>query len=116
LIRIPTVSSYAWKYYKSNWVQIDAPRHFFLHSIKSIELLASEIDLRPVDIIYDSDAFQFWGSEQYLRGIHLYSERSLLKGQSKSIFSASEIDTFTKKAEDLNKHKQGDQAAFYLRK
>ena len=28
LIRIPIVSSFAWNYYRENWIQLDAPRHF----------------------------------------------------------------------------------------
>lgn len=29
IIRIPTVSSFAWEHYRTNWFQLDAPRHFF---------------------------------------------------------------------------------------
>lgn len=29
LIRIPIVDSWAWENYGVNWIQIDAPRHFF---------------------------------------------------------------------------------------
>ena len=36
IIRTPTVSSYAWKFYKTNWIQLDAPRHYFLYSIETI--------------------------------------------------------------------------------
>jgi hypothetical protein len=31
LMRTPRVSSQAWERYGVNWVQIDAPRHFFIH-------------------------------------------------------------------------------------
>jgi SAM-dependent methyltransferase len=41
LIRIPTVSSFAWRHYGVNWAQLDAPRHLFLHSIESMALLAN---------------------------------------------------------------------------
>ena len=40
LIRTPIVDSWAWEHYKENWVQIDAPRHFFLHSYASMQILA----------------------------------------------------------------------------
>ncbi|TMI37728.1 class I SAM-dependent methyltransferase, partial [Candidatus Bathyarchaeota archaeon] len=43
IIRIPTVTSYAWENYKEHWVQLDAPRHFYLHSIKSMQLLATRL-------------------------------------------------------------------------
>jgi len=35
MLRIPTVTSWAWRHYGEDWVQLDAPRHFFLHSIKT---------------------------------------------------------------------------------
>jgi SAM-dependent methyltransferase len=46
LVRIPIVSSFAWEYYGVNWVQIDAPRHFYLHSIQSLSQLAEKTGLR----------------------------------------------------------------------
>lgn len=116
LIRIPTVSSYAWEHYGVHWVQLDAPRHFFLHSIESIKILAEKANLSIEDILFESTALQFWGSEQYLRSIPLESERSYRVNPSNSIFSASEIKAFKQKAQQLNLEKRGDSAAFYLKK
>jgi SAM-dependent methyltransferase len=36
LIRIPTVSSFAFQHYLENWVQLDAPRHAMLYSGKGM--------------------------------------------------------------------------------
>jgi 2-polyprenyl-3-methyl-5-hydroxy-6-metoxy-1,4-benzoquinol methylase len=116
LIRIPIVPSYAWTKYGIHWVQIDAPRHFFIHSVKSIELLTTRAGLTIKDIIYDSTDLQFLGSEQYLKGIPLFSELSYKKNPSKSMFSEEQIEYFEKEAERLNSCKQGDQAAFYITK
>ena len=41
IIRIPTVSSKAWETYREHWVELDAPRHAFLYSRKSISILAN---------------------------------------------------------------------------
>lgn len=119
LIRVPTVSSYAWNHYGVNWVQLDAPRHFFLHSIESMRILAEQAGLGIQKTIYDSDEFQFWGSEQYLKGIPLSSNRSykVKKVKSKkSIFSIADIQRFKRESKKLNQKKQGDQVAFYLKK
>ena len=116
LIRIPVVSSYAWEHYGINWVQLDAPRHFYLHSVKSMEILARKANLDLEKIIYDSNSFQFWGSLQYEKDIPLVSEKSYKVNPSVSMFSAAEITEFEKKAKELNIKKQGDQAIFYLRK
>lgn len=116
LVRIPTVSSYAWEHYRENWVQIDAPRHFFLHSLKSMEILANKAGLIIERVIYDSTEFQFIGSEQYAKNIPLKSEHSYYVNKEKSIFKKKEIAYFRKKAQELNIQNKGDSCAFFLRK
>jgi SAM-dependent methyltransferase len=114
LIRIPVSSSFAWEKYKTNWVQLDAPRHLFLHSVMSIQILSDQVGFKVADIIFDSTAFQFWGSEQYIRDIPLMDSRSYKKNPKGSIFSDEDISTFKKRAKELNGNKNGDSACFYL--
>jgi SAM-dependent methyltransferase len=116
LLRVPTVSSYAWQHYGVNWSQLDAPRHLFLHSVNSIKSLAAQSGFTVENIVYDSNAFQFWGSEQYEQDIPLRSENSWAENPEKSPFTAKDIKTFEKRSRELNALNQGDQAAFYLRK
>ena len=71
ILRIPTVSSYAWEHYGTHWVQLDAPRHFFLHSVESIEILADLAHMKLEKVVYDSNHFQFIGSEKYIKDIPL---------------------------------------------
>jgi 2-polyprenyl-3-methyl-5-hydroxy-6-metoxy-1,4-benzoquinol methylase len=111
VIRIPIVPCYAWEHYGVNWVQLDAPRHFFLHSIKSMNILAAKVGLEIYKVDYDSTALQLKGSELYSKDIPLMAGRS-----KASIFSMQEKLAFKKKAKELNENKQGDQAAFYLKK
>jgi 2-polyprenyl-3-methyl-5-hydroxy-6-metoxy-1,4-benzoquinol methylase len=118
LIRIPTVPSFAWRKYKTNWIQLDAPRHLFLHSLESMKLLAQKTGFYIENIEYDSDAFQFWGSEQYINDIPLADERSyrFRRNRKRSIFKKSDIIEFNRRAKELNNKNDGDQACFYLRK
>ncbi len=116
LIRIPIASSYAWRHYTTNWVQLDAPRHFFLHTVESMRLLATEAGLSLEHVVYDSTDFQFWGSEQYVSGIPLEADESYKRDPSKSAFTHAQIEAFRTRAQELNDQQQGDQAAFYLRK
>jgi 2-polyprenyl-3-methyl-5-hydroxy-6-metoxy-1,4-benzoquinol methylase len=115
LIRIPIASSYAWRHYKTNWVQLDAPRHYFLHTTESMRLLANNAGLNLEHIVYDSTEFQFWGSEQYMRGIPLEADNSYRRDPSSSVFMQVQIEEFRVRAQELNDRQQGDQAAFYLR-
>ena len=116
LIRIPVVSSFAWENYGVHWVQLDAPRHFFLHSLNSLRTLAMREKFHLEDIVFDSDEFQFWGSEQYKQGISLRSNRSYSVNPGQSIFSQKQMDGFQERAKRLNLDARGDQAAFYLKK
>lgn len=108
IIRVPTASSFAWEYYRDNWVQIDAPRHFFLHSTESLRLLGEQAGLTLREICYDSTEFQFTGSEMYLNGI--------LLATNGKIFSRGEIRKFQQRAQVLNSLGRGDQATFYFGK
>jgi len=116
LVRVPTVSSYAWEHYGVNWVQLDAPRHLYLHSVESIGLLAASAGLTLARTLYDSTELQFWGSEQYAKDVPLRSERSWSERPERSLFTPGEIKAYRKRAQQLNREGRGDQAAFILTK
>lgn len=115
IIRIPVVS-FAWEKYGINWIQLDPPRHLFLYTIESFSALARDAGFAVDEIIYDSTAFQFWGSEQYVEGIPLRDNRSYGMYPDRSLFTPGRIAEFEAQAAELNRQGKGDQAAFYLRK
>lgn len=115
-IRIPLSATYAWRNYGVDWVQIDAPRHLFLHTIESMRILSEKSKLTISSVIFDSYDMQFWGSEQYKHDIPLMDARSLLVNPDISIFSKGQIDEFKRKSVELNAINDGDQARFCLRK
>jgi ubiquinone/menaquinone biosynthesis C-methylase UbiE len=116
LIRIPLIDSYAWDIYGTDWVQLDPPRHYFLHSKKSIEYLSHSFNFKINKIVYDSTVFQFLGSEQYKKQIHLMSNESYFINSNNSIFNEEDLKLFNDKAKELNKNKTGDTACFFLQK
>lgn len=71
LLRIPVADSYAFNNYRENWYSLDAPRHLFLHTKKSIKILAAQSGFEIKKISYDSHSWQLWGSEQYSKNISL---------------------------------------------
>jgi SAM-dependent methyltransferase len=115
LIRIPVVN-FAWEKYGVNWVQLDPPRHLFLYTEKSFRFLAEKAGFALEKIIYDSESFQFWGSEQYLRDIPMNDKRAYKGDIAESIFTIQQIDAWQTQTEELNAQGKGDQACFYLRK
>jgi SAM-dependent methyltransferase len=116
LVRIPVADSFAFGKYRENWCSLDAPRHLYLHTKKSIEQLADLTDFKIIRIDYDSRNWQFWGSEQYSKDISLLAENSYYVNPLKSIFSKNDIDYFEEQTNILNEKGEGDQAEFYLQK
>lgn len=116
IVAMPVKTEYIWGMYGTNWVQIDAPRHFIIHTLKSFNLLIGKTNLSIEKIVFNSSDFQFWGSEQYKKGIKLKDEHSYSENPRKSLFNKKKIKEFKKKAEELNKINQGDQAIFILKK
>ncbi|GHT68487.1 putative methyltransferase [Bacteroidia bacterium] len=107
LIRIPVSDSFAYRKYEVNWAALDAPRHLFLHTVRSISLLAKKHGFVLEDVIYDSGKNAFIKSEKYCRDIPLSMSMKV---------SASYIRTCKKMANQFNKMRDGDQACFILQK
>jgi hypothetical protein len=110
LIRIPIVPSEAWERYGVDWVQLDAPRHLFLHSLQSLALVAQQAGLHLYRHFCDATAFQFYGSELYRRDIPLAA------AHPGRLFSPAELQGWAIESARLNRAGRGDQAAFYLGK
>lgn len=116
ILGIPVASSYAWKHYGVNWANLDAPRHFFLHTHKSIELLARKAGLFIEQIFYEGTGEQFWLSEQYARDIPANDPRSLNSSLAKRLLAWKIIRADRDRAEELNRKQEGDLVCFHLRK
>jgi SAM-dependent methyltransferase len=116
LIRIPVADSYAWRTYRADWVQLDPPRHFHLLTRRAMEILARSAGLEITEVVHDSESFQFWGSEQYLREIPLRDPRSVAMYMEQPVFSQEELERYAEQARLLNQQGDGDSAGFYLRK
>ena len=115
IIRIPVADSFAWNNYGTNWVNLDAPRHFYLHTYESIKILADKTNLEIQNVTYDSDECQFWVSEQYAKDIPMHDENSYYK-ENKSLFTKEQIKNYKTQAKELNQNGEGDKACFYLKK
>lgn len=112
LIRIPTTSSFAWQNYRTNWIQLDAPRHFYLHSKKSIQILAERSGFEIKRLQYDSGVFQFWGSELYQKDIPYMEAKKISKWNASKL----ELEDLGRKAQELNRKEEGDQFCILLSK
>jgi SAM-dependent methyltransferase len=114
IVRIPVVGGAAWRTYRENWVQLDPPRHYYLHSEASFRMLADQAGFRVSSVEYDSTGFQFWGSELYIRGIPLVGGSG--PGTSlDTIFDLATRSDYDARAIALNHARDGDQIVAILR-
>jgi len=114
LIRMPTSSSHAFETYGAAWVQLDAPRHLVVLSRSGVERVCQRVGARVVAVDDDSTGFQFWGSEQSLRGIPLMDGQSVMVKPRDAPFSKRQLRGWEKRAVDLNRAGRGDQAAWVI--
>ena len=105
IVCIPVVGC-AWKHYGTNWMQLDAPRHLVIHTVKSFSLIAARAGFTIDDVVFDSDELQFWASELYRRDqVPTASDRpGILR-----------LTWMRRRARELNRLHVGDKAQFYLR-
>jgi SAM-dependent methyltransferase len=115
LVRMPVADCAAWHLYREEWVSLDAPRHLHVVSERGCRLLAASTGFSIELVVYDSDEFQFWGSEQYRRGIPLQDRRSWAVSRRQSPFGWRQISAWRSLADNLNQRGEGDSALYVLR-
>jgi len=115
LIRTPVMGTYNWNKYRENWMELDAPRHFFIHSLKSMQLLIEESGFELNKIVFDDNEYTLIGSEQYTKDIPLNDPRSYVNKKS-TLFTEDEIKVYGDVVKKNNENKQGGRASFYLYK
>ncbi len=116
LVRIPICSTYPWRTYKENWFGIDAPRHFYLHSLRSIKFLADKYKFEITHTLFDSESNHLWASELYKNDIPLNDKRSYYVNKENSIFSKEQIDFFENETVRLNETGDAGQAVIFMKK
>ena len=114
LVRVPTVSSLAWREYRTDWIGVDPPRHVWIPSRVGMKKLAHRARLNVLANYDDSNDSSFWASEQARRGIAMTDPRSHYVNPRRSIFSRRQLSTFRRRSRELNREFDGDQTVLYL--
>ena len=113
VVRIPTVDSWAWKKYGVNWVQLDAPRHLYLHSRNSIERLLEAVGFKMVRTVDDSHAIQVLGSEKIERGLSFIDPQTNTPNYAKHL-PKDMINSASGIARRVNLQHEGDAIAVHV--
>jgi len=115
LIRIPIVSRGPWQMYGVDWAEIDAPRHFLLHSEMSLKLAAEAAGLSVHSIQYESEVFSYTASELYRRNLSLYDSDRNRQRDPASVFSETEMERFESLSRSHDIPGWAGRAAFFLK-
>ena len=110
-IAIPVFPNIAYDMFDGDWYQMDAPRHIFLHSVQSMELLAKLHGFRIVDVSYDADPSQIYRSFLYTQDIPFWDQKMTMVIDKLGREEVDEIASLTKEA---NEKGFGDHAVFCL--
>lgn len=110
LIRCPVTDSAIWQEKRTTWVQLDAPRHLIIPSVRGLADLGSRLGFELGEVEFDSSEFQFWGTALYEKGVSLRFAKIF------EHFTPEQLASWKEKALRYNQEGKGDQACFYLRR
>lgn len=116
LIRLPVSGSEIARRYGKFWWSLDAPRHIYLFSTKSMALLAAKCGLTVKRTHFEGTIDDFLASEQHKAGIPLLDARSYVVSKDFSAFSASEMKDFESRIARQNESGTAALAGFVLGK
>ena len=102
---IPTYPNIAFDMFQTHWYQLDAPRHIFLHSRKSIEYLADKAGLKVAKFKYNSNNSQIIKSFFYKNGVSFFEITPELIGR---YFTVEDIESINANCEECNRNGYGD--------
>lgn len=111
VIGIPIFSEYFYSNYGNAWFNFDPPRHFFMHSRHSFEMLCSQAGLKVKKYQYESDAGSILASRLNQMEPDLRKRAEIvLKNQ----FDPAEKNESEALARQLNSEEKSDRAVFFL--
>jgi SAM-dependent methyltransferase len=114
LIRLPVSGSIIANTYKNHWWSLDAPRHIYIFSRKSMSLIAKKLGLKVTKTHFEGTIDDFIASEQHKIGIHLLSEYSYVKTKDFSRFDKAQLAAWTVEIDQQNILGTAAQAGFIL--
>lgn len=113
-IQIPVFPNAAWDMFGIYWYQLDAPRHLFLHSEKSMEYLCEKCGLKVAETRYNANGYQFAISYFYLDGYSYEKAKEQINMLCTCFESRDWLEAFRKDAIRFNEKNYGDHAIFNI--
>lgn len=109
MIRIPVGGCEAWKLFRENWYELDAPRHYFIYTPLSLTHICEKHGFNVNYAVFESNPNQIIYSRYY-------RDTDLSLYRIKEKVTRKEEQILWPIVDELNKKKMGDYASFYLSK
>jgi len=113
-IAIPVFPNAAFDVYGPYWYQMDPPRHYFLHSVKSMKMLAEENGFNVSSVQYIGSGKQFYVSRMYQLGVPYMQHERRLNNDPEFAGLKNQIDALNDLSHPLIIAKKTDEAFFTL--
>jgi len=115
LIRTPVMGTWFWERFGTAWWELDPPRHLWVHTRESLEILARRAGLALVDVVWDSSYLEVIASEQIVRDV-AWRERGSWYRDPPAGFDADTIAAYQSLITGLNRDGRAGRAGFYFRR
>jgi SAM-dependent methyltransferase len=115
LVRIPVADSELRRRYGVNWMAWDAPRHLFLHTRRSMAVLAAGAGLEIAEVICDMPGQHYASCELYARGVPYVEHPRYCPGRSSEACTHAQWGEYERRAAEANARGEGDTVCFYLK-
>ena len=115
LVRMPIADGPLWKRYGTDWVELDAPRHLALPSLRGFEAAVARVGFDIERITWESGNWEFIASEQYQRDIAMYEPSSWFVEPAASSITDEQAAQFRDEARRQNRADEAGRAAIWLR-
>jgi SAM-dependent methyltransferase len=115
LVRTPVMGTWFWERYGSDWWELDAPRHLWIHSPASLGILGRRAGLALADVVWDSTYLEVIASEQIARDIAWREPGSWYVDRPDSVDPGT-ITRYRATTDELNRTGRAGRAGFYFRR
>lgn len=114
LMRLPIGGCLAWQRYGADWVNLDAPRHLYLFSPASLQMLAARCGLAVTRQSFEASPKSFVSSDLYAKGVPLVDHASKERGGLGTLGLWFAARKYRALARQNNRDGQADCACFEL--
>ena len=116
VVRTPLSGSELSKKYQEHWWGLDAPRHVYIFSKKSMPMIAEKCGLKIQSAYFEGTIDDFLASEQHRQQTPLMAQQSYVVSKKFDRFSMAEMKKFSIEIAQQNKMGTAAQAGFVFTK